>query len=356
MNPKEDIINTLLDLSKISNRIRLDMLKNILDLPLLMFIDNVGDWINQYGFKLEQKFISFETEPILNLIEILDKVFKDWQISEKKYNKVDNIGKADHTLLTPTENIVLDHDSELQKYQILQALAFFNDVEAIKLYADVKFIIYNHKSNSELISIIPDEILSNTSKLEEIISLISKKISFDKFIGILNKEISSFEILVKGVDHDFLIRQISFKKAIFGSKTKISKFFYEEFINQCGIKPVNIIQINRDVFIFFSPEDYFVAKSKQKYFSKLLQKSLKLTILREVNTLLNVIIFFFPDAKLEKHFDRKKQVHSIIVKYLTNNNQIEPEVLNELIDKYIIFSDKVEFDFLRRDPNSIFYL
>ncbi len=84
-----------------------------------------------------------------------------------------------------------------------------------------------------------------------------------------------------------------------------------------------------------------------KYFHHLIH-NLKFTLLKEENTLLAFIDYFFPDAHLDFHFDEKKKVLSIKVEYVSVKNQIELEVINTLINKYVIFPDPVEFEFVRK--------
>lgn len=337
MNPKEYIINVLGDLSRISNKIRIDMLKNILELPLLMYIDNVGDWIRHHGFKLEERHVSFGTETIHNLIEKLDKKYDEWQKSVKKYYLFDDI-EEDHE-----DHVFTGDVSELQKFQMLRNLAILDDVEVKELYQIIQSIIDNYKNNkilkSELLTSIPREKLPQNS--DELISIISKDYTFEKFIGILKRDMKTNKL---NFSKHFFEQRVKVRRDI---KTQGFDAFFEDFKRMSGIEPINVIYINEHLFIFLSSENYFQAKRRFTLFKKKF-RFLKIFFLREEKNFFNLIFSLFPDAYLHQiKVDYKKQ--TITIPNPTNNDQIEPEVLNELFNKYIVHSQP-NYEFLMEGP------
>lgn len=332
MKPKEYIINVLRDISRISNRIRIDMLKNILGLPLLMYVDNVGDWIRQFGFKLEERYVSFETEVILNLIEKLDKKFDEWEKSEKKYYLFD--GKEENH----EDHVSINDVSDAQKFQILRTLAFLDDVEVIELYQTIQSIIDRYKNDkmfkTELLTSIPEGKLPQNP--EELITIISKKYSFDTFINFLREDISTHKLYSA---EKLLEKPFSLRRDL---KSKHFDFFNEEFKRTSGIEPINLFDINEHFFFFFTVEDYFVAKSKLASFKKRFHL-FKIFLLKEEKSIINLIFSIFPDAHL---VDYKNQ--TITVQNLSDIDQFEPEVFNELFNNYIIHSNTFEIKFLRK--------
>lgn len=325
MQLKRYVIDTLVEISEVSNRIRLDMLKNILNLPVFTFIEGIGECIKDNGFRLEDKFISFESESIPNIIEILDQKFKEWQMNSYS---IENLGKIEHAISTTIETVPLD--SEIHKYQILQNLAFFEDLDALKLYSTIQIIIDNVKSKSDLVSLIQEENVSNSPKPEEIVSLFSKKYSFREFISTLHRITSSNQLNQIIPEDAFLERSIIFRRS--NMPLRVSKFF-----NEFKIRPISIIEIKNNLFIFLRNEDYFEAKSHHRKIQHLLHGK-KVKFLRHTDSLIRLIFAFFPDHPFpDFQIDRKN--HTINFQYSPSENQIEPEVLNELFNNHIIFAD-----------------
>jgi len=81
-NYKEDIIQ----ISNLTDRISLELLRTMLNLDAKRFFDNIYLWINELGFKIDGNDLIIKKENITSFIELLDKNYKEWETLEK--NKI----------------------------------------------------------------------------------------------------------------------------------------------------------------------------------------------------------------------------------------------------------------------------
>ncbi|MFX0048759.1 MAG: leucine-rich repeat domain-containing protein [Candidatus Hermodarchaeota archaeon] len=98
----EKLMKKFRQLFKVSSHVRLDMLKNILDLPVNQFIDKIAEWKNEFNFEIKDDYIYFTKEDPSELIDKLEKSYAIWKDSEKKPEKI--IYKIENRQLKSTFN------------------------------------------------------------------------------------------------------------------------------------------------------------------------------------------------------------------------------------------------------------
>ncbi|MHA1729789.1 MAG: hypothetical protein ACTSWY_13825 [Promethearchaeota archaeon] len=75
----EEIINTKIrKILKVSTRIKLDVMREALEMDYSDFIANLFDWANKFGFKIDGDYIIIENADIDGYIAHLDQQFKNW--------------------------------------------------------------------------------------------------------------------------------------------------------------------------------------------------------------------------------------------------------------------------------------
>ncbi|MHA1255994.1 MAG: hypothetical protein ACTSPS_10400 [Promethearchaeota archaeon] len=84
---EEEIINRLRDVIKISSKIRLDMLMNILNMEQESFDEKIVEWQDEFNFTFDENFIKFEHISMLDFIDSLEKKFINWEKSETSLKK-----------------------------------------------------------------------------------------------------------------------------------------------------------------------------------------------------------------------------------------------------------------------------
>ena len=81
---KENVLITKLkEFAEVSQKIRLSMLRNALDLDKRTFDNKIFKWAKEFNFKIDGDFIIIEGD-ILEFINSLDNKFKDWERESKK--------------------------------------------------------------------------------------------------------------------------------------------------------------------------------------------------------------------------------------------------------------------------------
>lgn len=81
-----DAVDRLKNISNVSNKIRLDMLQNILKISnenKKYFDIKIFEWANQFGFRIEGDYLTFDTGAMLEFIKMLEEKFEEWQRTEK---------------------------------------------------------------------------------------------------------------------------------------------------------------------------------------------------------------------------------------------------------------------------------
>ena len=137
---------------------------------------------------------------------------------------------------------------------------------------------------------------------------------------------------------------LSFIRKYSNFELKLFDFFY----NRTKIYPRNIIIINNFVFYFVENEHYFEAKS---YLSSMRYKlSKKIALIRSEDTLINLVLSFFPDIYIHDirvEFNIFSGKREITVNFLTfeergiavGRNGDYIKAVNELLEKYVIFQN-----------------
>ncbi|MFX0048760.1 MAG: hypothetical protein ACFE8G_11410 [Candidatus Hermodarchaeota archaeon] len=80
-----EIVNLLTNITNVSNRIRLDMLQNILQVAKenkWYFDVKIFEWANQFGFRIEGDHLIFEKGSMLEFIKMLEQKFEEWKTME----------------------------------------------------------------------------------------------------------------------------------------------------------------------------------------------------------------------------------------------------------------------------------
>jgi len=73
---------------RVSSRIRLDTMRDILNLEPYIFHERLIDWAEKFGFEIDGDYLNINKDKVSDFIEKLDKQFSDWEQVEK-----DRIGK-----------------------------------------------------------------------------------------------------------------------------------------------------------------------------------------------------------------------------------------------------------------------
>ncbi len=73
---------------QVSSRIRLDTMRDVLNLEPKIFHERLIDWAEEFGFEIDGDYLNVNKDRVSDFIEKLDKQFSDWEQVEK-----DRIGK-----------------------------------------------------------------------------------------------------------------------------------------------------------------------------------------------------------------------------------------------------------------------
>ena len=79
----QEIIEKIHKIMKVSSRVRLDMMRNILELDAKTFDNKILDWAVEFNFKIDGDFIVIENADIDGFITGLDRQFDRWKNAEK---------------------------------------------------------------------------------------------------------------------------------------------------------------------------------------------------------------------------------------------------------------------------------
>lgn len=80
----EVLLKKFKEFLNLSSHVRLDMLKNVLELPTKQFVDKIVEWKNQFYLEIKDDYIYFTKEDPSELINKLEEKFATWETSEKK--------------------------------------------------------------------------------------------------------------------------------------------------------------------------------------------------------------------------------------------------------------------------------
>ena len=80
---EEELIGKITKMMRVSSRIRLDVMREGLNLDSKAFNTKLFDWANEFGFKIDGDYIVVEDADIEGFISSLDKQFDMWENKEK---------------------------------------------------------------------------------------------------------------------------------------------------------------------------------------------------------------------------------------------------------------------------------
>ena len=140
----------------------------------------------------------------------------------------------------------------------------------------------------------------------------------------------------------FFKHNIRMKKKYTNMELKLHQFFHE----QTGIYPENIILLNNFIFFIVDGSMYFKAKLYIKSLRKKLNK--KVMVIRNENTLINLIFSLFPDIyvhDLKLEVDEETGLKAISVCFVSfeergiavGSNGDYIKTVNLMFDKYVNF-------------------
>jgi len=356
MQVKEYIVKKLYEFSAVSNKIRWDMLKNFLYLPLVTFIENMGSWLRDFGVDLEEEFISWENQKVIE--EKIKVKFEDGYFKKKsKIQNPSNFVKTNSYISNQKEDITSYKTSKFQKYQIFQHLVEDGDFEAMQIYNFIQTIIGNPQFKSKLILAIQNELKLETSKPEDIISCYSKKFRFVDFIANLYNDANALQ--------NEKINKILSEKSMFLRKD-MDHEKYASLANQfkqfTNVEPIYVIFFKKYGFFGVKEEDFFISKPRLKKLRQFWKNhEIKILILSEFNPLESIIFSTFKDypidsilmekiKTIEKHLNQKKKELKIHFKCDT---EIDSEIVNEFFEKHVILSDKLMFESVKFEINHV---
>ncbi len=138
---------------------------------------------------------------------------------------------------------------------------------------------------------------------------------------------------------------IHFRKRFFNKELLLFKYFHE----RTKVYPQNVIIIGKFVFFFVRNEYYFKANKNLKYIRRQFQDK-KLIIIRAENTLIKLLIGFFPDLYIHNIaiemnvFTGKKYIVVGVLSYREraiaigcNGDYIK--AVNRLLESFVIFEN-----------------
>ena len=86
-NQEKDSIQKLKKILKVSNRFRLDMMMDILNIDNKTLYKNLKDWSTDFGFKIDGEYLIINRETVLDFVDALDKQFRVWEKIERSKKK-----------------------------------------------------------------------------------------------------------------------------------------------------------------------------------------------------------------------------------------------------------------------------
>ncbi len=76
-------IEKLKKIIKVSDEIKLDMMRKSLDLDEKTFLDNIYDWAEEFSFRIKGDLLIINQATVDDFINALDGQFSEWERSEK---------------------------------------------------------------------------------------------------------------------------------------------------------------------------------------------------------------------------------------------------------------------------------
>jgi len=117
---------------KISSHVKLDMLKNILDMKIEHFVDSIFKWQKELNFKIKEGLVFFEGSETDDFFDNLDEKFTEW-FSTSESEEVIDPKKAFG--LVKFYKKLLDNDYR----SIVESLAELGDKDALQSLGILKY-------------------------------------------------------------------------------------------------------------------------------------------------------------------------------------------------------------------------
>jgi len=276
---REMYIKRLREVAEVSSRMRIDMLKDIIRLPLIPFIDIIFEWVNQYQYAILNTYINLESESLEKLIDILDLKFEEWKRTEQYSLKYDSVNKIENSISVFDES--QEHNSNMGeelKFKLLQMLGEFGDKDAVKILKTFKEIVNNLESKEKFINdfihLIKDSNLDKTISNENFFNILANSITLMNFLSLLDNiwgtHFSTSKIIISGNNNTNRLKN-SFRRS---AKTL----------------PDQIIRLYKHYFIFVKRKDYEYAKMfANKTTKRLLGREGRYFILRTPKSIIELI-------------------------------------------------------------------
>ena len=87
---EREMLEKIKEIMKVSTRIKLSMLRNILDTDKKTVDNKVFEWAKNYGFTIDGDYLIINRDTVSDFIDALDKEFVLWAKKEKiKSNKIE---------------------------------------------------------------------------------------------------------------------------------------------------------------------------------------------------------------------------------------------------------------------------
>ena len=83
MSTEKAILEKLKKILKVSVKIKMDQMRDILKMDQTTFNDKIIDWADQFGFIIDGDFINVKKESVDDFIDMLDSQFKSWESKER---------------------------------------------------------------------------------------------------------------------------------------------------------------------------------------------------------------------------------------------------------------------------------
>lgn len=291
---REMYIKRLREVAGVSSRMHINMLKDIIRLPLIPFIDMIFEWVNQYEYAILDTYINLESESLEKLIDILDKKFVEWKRIEQHSMKYDSVNKIENSISVFDESREQKSNmGEELKFKLLQMLGEFGDKDAIKILKTFKEIVHNLESKEKFINdfnhLIKDSNLDKTISTENFFNILSNSITLMNFMSLLDNiwgtHFSKSKILISDNGGTSLKKSFSRSTGILPEKIIWLPYSKDSYKNPTrkNITP------NR-YFIFVKRKDYEYAKMLVKKPTKrLLGREGRFFILRIPKSIVELI-------------------------------------------------------------------
>lgn len=174
MSVEKETIEKLKKILKVSNRIKLEHMKDVLEMDQKTFNKQIIDWADEFGFTIDGDYVIVNKESVNDFITKLDQQYKSWETREAS-----GIGKIKESIIKKPTN----KKTGLNINEKIQSL--FTDLKE------------NLKISPKIISLL--------SNMVNKMVIIEGQDEIDKIIqGMLNKVKSSINIITPNVRPEIL--------------------------------------------------------------------------------------------------------------------------------------------------------